>query len=222
MSEDVWILASNSPRRRELLGLFQHPFVIKPADINEDLLADEKPWDYVKRLAVTKALKGAQLNPLAALIIAADTTVADGSEILGKPVDEADAVRMLTQLRSRTHQVYTAISLIQPSENRQMTTLCRTSVPMRDYSDAEIERYIASGDPFDKAGAYAIQNSDFHPVENFTGCFASVMGFPLCHLARTLQAMQIETHLYNAEDCQRHLGYECPIFQAVLDGAQIG
>lgn len=222
MSKDVWILASNSPRRRELLRLFQHPFIIKPADINEDLLVEEEPWDYVKRLAVTKAAKGAELNPQAALIIAADTTVADGSEILGKPVDKVDAYRMLTKLRSRTHQVYTAISLIQPAENRQMTTLCRISVPMRNYSDDEINRYIESGDPFDKAGAYAIQNSEFHPVETFSGCFASVMGFPLCHLERTLRAMQIEMHPHIAENCQRHLGYKCPIFQAVLDGAEIG
>lgn len=222
MSDQVWVLASNSPRRRELLGLFQHPFIIQPADINEDLLGEETPWDYVKRLAVTKAAKSAEFNPSAALIIAADTTVADGQEILGKPIDSADAFRMLTQLRFRTHQVYTAISLIQPLENRQMTTLCRTDVPMRDYSRDEISEYINSADPFDKAGAYAIQNSRFHPVENFSGCFASVMGLPLCHLERTLRTMHVEPHLNIAKTCQNYLGYECPIFQAVLDGAEIG
>ena len=222
MIEDVWMLASNSPRRRELLGLFQNPYSVQPADINEDLHSAEEPRDYVTRLAETKATRVAELNPHAKLIIAADTTVADGLEILGKPLDAADARRMLLQLRSSTHQVYTAVSLIQPLENRQMTTICRTSVPMRDYSDDEITDYINSADPFDKAGAYAIQNALFHPVENFSGCFASVMGLPLCHLERSLRGMNFEPHLNIAEACQKHLNYECPIFQAVLDGAEIG
>jgi len=222
MSDNVWILASNSPRRRELLGLFQNPYSIQPADINEDLQSAEEPWDYVTRLAATKAARVAEFNPQAALIIAADTTVADGVEILGKPLDAVDASRMLVQLRCSTHQVYTAVSLIQPHENHQLTTLCRTNVPMRDYSDDEITDYVNSADPFDKAGAYAIQNSQFHPVENFSGCFASVMGLPLCHLERSLRNMNLVPHLDIAETCQQHLNYDCPIFQAVLEGAEIG
>ena len=215
-----WLLIL--PEEGNFSGCFENPYSVQPADINEDLQSAEEPRDYVTRLAETKAARVAELNPHAKLIIAADTTVADGLEILGKPLDAADARRMLLQLRNSTHQVYTAVSLIQPLENRQMTTICRTSVPMRDYSDDEITDYINSADPFDKAGAYAIQNALFHPVENFSGCFASVMGLPLCHLERSLRGMNFAPHLNIAEACQKHLNYECPIFQAVLDGAEIG
>jgi MAF protein len=222
MSRDFWILASNSPRRRELLGLFQQPFEIHPADVNEDLVDAEKPADYVTRLAQIKAAKVAQTYPLATFILAADTTVADGDEILAKPCDPADAERMLLQLKNKTHQVYTAISVIIPQKNRQSTTLCLSNVPMRNYSMGELKSYVDSGDPFDKAGGYAIQNPQFHPVENFAGCFASVMGLPLCHLQRTIRALDIVTDIDIASHCQDHLGYQCPIYNAVLDGEDIG
>jgi hypothetical protein len=92
---------------------------------------------------------------------------------------------------------------------------------MRAYTDAEMESYIASGDPLDKAGAYAIQHAAFHPVEGFAGCFACVMGFPLCHLTRTLQKFNIVPRLNVAQTCQQALSYSCPVFQAVLDGQNI-
>ncbi len=204
------------------MGLFQHPFEIHPADVDEDLIGNEKPGDYVTRLAEMKAAKVAQSNPHAALIIAADTTVADGDEILGKPIDTADAERMLIQLKNKTHQVYTAISVITPEGNQQKTTLCRSNVPMRDYSLEELKVYVQSGDPFDKAGGYAIQNPQFHPVENFAGCFASVMGLPLCHLQRTIRDLDIVPDLPIASLCQQHLNYHCPIYHAVLDGEEVG
>ena len=217
-----WILASNSPRRRELLGLFQQPFQVLPADIDETEFPGEAPDDYVCRLAKSKAEAVAQEMPNTPLIIAADTTVADGNEILGKPLDQQDADRMLKQLRGRNHQVYTAISLLNPVTGHMVREICATQVPMRQYSDAEINAYVQSGDPMDKAGAYAIQNKGFHPVENFSGCFASVMGFPACHLARSLKKMNILSTVKIDDACTQYLGYDCPIARQVLAGQNIG
>ena len=161
------ILASNSPRRKELLALFGWPFEVIPADIDESRKADEPAVDYVRRLAGEKAQAVAENHE--GLILAADTIVVDGEELLGKPVDDTDARRMLIQLRGRTHQVYTGVALLNTATGESGNTICRTDVPMRDYSNAEIDAYIQTGDPLDKAGAYAIQHSAFHPVEKLTG-----------------------------------------------------
>lgn len=220
--DKIWILASNSPRRRELLGLFQQPFRVNPADIDETEFPGEAPNDYVCRLARTKAEAVAREFPNAPLIIAADTTVADGDEILGKPLDLQDADRMLKQLRGRQHQVYTAVALLIPVSGQMERELCTTQVPMRRYSDEEINAYIQSGDPMDKAGAYGIQHKGFHPVENFSGCFASVMGFPACHLARSLQKLGLSPAIKIDSACKQYLGYDCPIASQVLAGQNIG
>lgn len=220
--DQYWILASNSPRRRALLGLFQQPFQVVPADIDETEFPGEAPGDYVCRLAKTKAEVIGQRFPSAGLIIAADTTVADGDEILGKPVDPADASRMLKQLRGRNHQVYTAIALMVPEKGILAQDLCLSQVPMRNYSDEEIAMYVQSDDPLDKAGAYAIQHRGFHPVEDFQGCFASVMGFPACHLARSLDKIGLMPAIKIDSACQQYLDYDCPIAQLVLTGVNIG
>jgi len=222
MMDQTWILASNSPRRRELLTLFQHPFRVYPADIDETELPGELPGDYVCRLAKTKAAVVASVFPDATLIMAADTTVADGQEILGKPQDQRDATRMLYQLRGRSHQVYTAITLMIPGTEKIINELCLSQVPMRDYTVAEVEKYVQSLDPMDKAGAYAIQHKGFHPVENFSGCFASVMGFPACHLARGLKRLGMELDVKIDSACQQYLDYDCPIATLVLAGEDLG
>ncbi len=222
MVDEQWILASNSPRRKELLGLFGHPFVVIPADVDESLNPGETPANYVARLAQYKAGVIENSYPQAALILAADTTVADGDEILGKPRDSADAERMLRQLRGRTHQVYTAVTFLLPLEKIKKDLICCTHVPMRNYSDQELEDYIRSGDPMDKAGAYAIQNLQFHPVENFSGCFASVMGFPLCHFSYGIRNFHPNKILNIANACQKHLQYQCPIHEQVLRGEEVG
>lgn len=192
------LLASNSPRRKQLLALGGWTFTVWPADIDERLLPDERPWDYVLRLAQTKASVVAELAPHDALIIAADTTVVDliqdpagrdTSIILGKPANTQQARAMLQQLRARIHQVYTALSVYRKSDQMQLNELCVTNVPMRNYTDAEIEAYIATGDPFDKAGGYAIQHAGFHPAEQLSGCYANVVGLPLCHLNSPLKAL---------------------------------
>jgi septum formation protein len=208
------ILASNSPRRRELLGLLGLEFKVVPADIDETPLPTETPRDYVVRLAATKA--GWVSQQQAGLVLAADTTVVDGDQILGKPVDGLDAERMLCQLRGRSHQVFSGIAVM--LEGQVHSDWCCTDVPMRSYLDEEIQMYIQSGDPMDKAGAYAIQHAGFHPVENLQGCFANVMGLPLCHLTRTFRKSGIDLIVDVPLTCQNHIGYSCPVFQDILDG----
>ncbi len=227
-------LASNSPRRRELLSLGGWTFYIDPADVDESLLPGETPAAYVLRLAEAKARACAGPAEGRQIMIGADTTVVDGNEILAKPVDEADAVRMLRQLRGRVHQVYTAIALYDlrsddlarlPVGGRSdaiVTDLCITDVPMRSYTDAEIDAYVATGDPLDKAGAYAIQHAGFHPVERMTGCYASVMGLPLCHLTRSLRKLGVESETDISAACQAYLKYDCPVTQAILRGETAG
>ncbi|MDY6873573.1 MAG: Maf family protein [Chloroflexota bacterium] len=208
------ILASNSPRRKELLALFGWPFEVIPADIDERQRLNEAPVRYVRRLACEKAQAIAEQEQ--GLIMAADTIVVDGDELLGKPNGPADAGRMLQQLRGRTHQVYTGIALIDTETGTSVDDVCRTDVPMRTYSDAEMDAYIASGDPLDKAGAYAIQHAGFHPVMEMTGCFASVMGLPLCHLSVALCCMGFDLPGALPDRCQATLGYDCPVHGEIL------
>jgi MAF protein len=191
------ILASGSPRRRELLARWGWTFAIIKPDIDETPLPVEPPDAYVARLSREKARAGRALVAAdrvadATLIIAADTTVALGSEILGKPADAAEAIAMLRQLRGRAHMVFTGITVCQADSDAIKTTVTATQVHMRSYSDGEIERYVASGDPFDKAGSYAIQHAFFHPVERIDGCYANVMGLPLCTLYGLLAAQGVE------------------------------
>ncbi len=208
------ILASNSPRRSELLGLLGWPFTVSPANIDEDQHPGEPPVVYVRRMAHEKAAEAAENAP--GLVIAADTIVVDEGVLLGKPADPAEARQMLHQLRGRTHQVYTGIAILDPHTGQLFEAVCCTDVPMRDYADAEIEAYIASGDPFDKAGAYGIQNTEFHPAEGLQGCFASVMGFPLCHLAVGLRQFGQVASADLPDRCQAALDYRCPVYHVIL------
>ena len=210
------ILASNSPRRKQLLALTELDSIVSAADVDENQYENESPADYVLRLAEKKAR--AIKADTDAIILASDTTVVDGADILGKPQDEADAIKMLTQLRERTHQVYTAVALLRVSDGLLMTDLCITDVPMRSYSDEEIRSYVATGDPLDKAGSYAIQHPEFSPVESMAGCYASVMGLPLCHVTRMLRNMDIEPKTDVPSSCQKLLEYDCPVYTSVLSG----
>jgi len=216
------ILASNSPRRKQLLALTGWDFEVQPADINEDLLTAEGPGDYVLRLAQGKARQVARMTGGSEIILAADTTVVDADAILGKPVDAVEAASMLRGLRGHTHQVYTGLAVCRSRADKLVTDLCITDVPMRNYPDEEMLTYIASGDPLDKAGAYAIQHPDFHPVENITGCFASVMGLPLCHLARSFKKMGIKAQVDIPAACQSTLDYDCPIWRTILLEEPVG
>ncbi|MBT4842299.1 MAG: septum formation protein Maf [Anaerolineae bacterium] len=205
-----------------MLSFIGIPFDVASADVDESLDPNESPRDYVLRLAEAKARALARNDAKAQIIIGSDTAVVDAGETLGKPRDKSEAESMLRQLRGRTHQVYTGIALYDERSDKVFSELCISDVPMRDYSDAEMDAYISTGDPMDKAGGYAIQNGDFAPVEHFDGCFASVMGFPLCHLARSLKKEGIEIDADLPQACSSSLNYECKISDAVLHGDNIG
>jgi len=226
-----FILASGSPRRRELFALFNLPFDVASADVDETPRDGEAPDEMVARLSQAKASAVARhlARPEGAVIadgiiadgviIAADTTVSLDGVPLGKPVDPADARRMLRALRGRTHQVHTALTLLDTRTGHSLTDVATTDVPMREYDDDELAAYIASGDPLDKAGAYAIQHDGFHPVAEMRGCFANVMGLPACHLARALRAFGVKSPADIPVACQAHIGYPCPVFADILASA---
>ena len=219
--KNILILASNSPRRKQLLSLGGWSYNVAVADVDESLHPDEAPGNYVLRLAESKARKSAENAASESVVIAADTSVVDDGDILGKPLDEQDAARMLKRLRGHTHQVYTGLALLRVSDSHALTDLSITDVPMRDYSDEEINAYVQTGDPLDKAGAYAIQHAHFHPVENLEGCFASVMGLPLCRLTYLLQKFDISSEAAVGVRCQTELQYDCPVTNAILRGALV-
>ncbi len=211
------LLASGSPRRREMIGALGLPVRVTRVEIDETPRAGEDARAYTLRLSREKAAAAARQFP-DALILAADTTVADGDAILGKPRDEAQAWAMLRQLRGRTHQVYTAITLLEARSGRRVSEVARTDVPMRAYTDAEIAAYIANGNPFDKAGGYAIQDAKFRPATLRSGCYANVMGLPLCHLVRALRAFGVQVSADVPALCRERFGYACDVAERVLAG----
>lgn len=219
--KNTLVLASNSPRRRQLFALGNWDFTVIVADVDETPLEGEAPRDYVIRLAKAKALAIQPKVKSDAIIIGSDTTVVDGNEILGKPIDEADAEKMLKQLRGRTHQVYTGVAFLRVSDGTLLTELSITDVPMRGYSDEELRAYIKTGDPMDKAGAYAIQHPDFQPVAFMEGCYAGVMGLPLCHILRALRRFEISPAANVPAACQSLLKYECPVSSVILSGETV-
>lgn len=220
------VLASNSPRRRQLLSLIGWKFTVSAADVDESVFANESPADYVLRLAETKArATAAAVADPNQFVLAADTTVVDGPDILGKPQDRAEATEMLKRLRGHVHQVYTGIALLRASDGLLLKDLCVTDVPMRNYSDEEIEAYVQTGDPLDKAGAYAIQHPEFKPValpsekhRGMDGCFASVMGLPVCHVIRLMRQMDLQPDTDFFRSCETLLEYQCPVSSAILNG----
>jgi septum formation protein len=206
------LLASNSPRRRQLLELAGWEFSVLAADVDESQRPNESPVDYVLRLAETKArATAAAVAGADQIILAADTTVVDGIDILGKPKDSGEAIAMLRRLRGHTHQVYSGIALLRLSDGLFLRDLCITDVPMRDYSDEEILAYVQTGDPLDKAGAYAIQHPQFHPVANLDGCYASVMGLPMCHVILLMRKMSLQSNADFFVNCETLLEYRCPV-----------
>ncbi len=243
------LLASQSPRRRELLTLLGIPFEASVPNVVETPQANEAPADLVARLSQAKAHAAcAEMNtPDAittsdtlvasdaittsdtlvasdaitisdAIIIACDTIVVLDGELMGKPRDAVEASAMLHRLREQpSHTVYSALTLLQPATGRSLTDVAQTQLTMRSYSDAEIATYVASGDPLDKAGAYAIQHPGFHPVAALQGCYANVIGLPLCHLTRCLRALGTKVPRDVPAACQTHTGRHCPVHATILD-----
>jgi septum formation protein len=178
-------LASASPRRRELLAQLGLEFEVVPVDVDESLSAGEAGVDYVQRLAGEKSRAAwSQKGGHGRAVLAADTAVVIDGLILGKPADESDAMRMLTQLSDRTHEVLTAVSV--RDDSREVTELSCSSVTFREITHAEIGAYWRSGEPADKAGAYAIQGMGAMFIENLSGSYSGVMGLPLFETARLL------------------------------------
>lgn len=216
MSELNIVLASNSPRRKELLGLTETPFIVDSADVDESHVPGETPEEYVRRLAIAKAAKVTERHDLQNIVLGSDTTVVLDGKIIGKPIDEVDAARILTALRGRYHQVYTGIAAVNNATGTIFSRVIRSDVPMRDYSDDEIDAYIKSGDPMDKAGAYGIQNSDVVTRSALKGCFASVMGFPICAVTALLTASGVPIKNGIQERCQALIDFECAVFPEQL------
>lgn len=173
------ILASQSPRRKILLKQIGLKFRVHPSNIQEDIDRNTTPTDNARRIALQKAVEVASLYDCA-IIIGADTIVVLGSKILAKPLSTSDAKRMLTRLSGRQHTVITAIAIVDSRSRRHVVLVEKTRVKFRKIRKNEIERYVASGSPMDKAGAYGIQD-DYGAVfvERVNGCFYNVVGFPL-------------------------------------------
>ncbi|MGC8879438.1 MAG: Maf family protein [Anaerolineae bacterium] len=211
------ILASASERRRELLALLGLPFEVWPLQLDEAARPGESAVHLAARLSATKAAAARQqlvhsgLADSYSFVVGADTVVALEDQIFGKPRDAAEATAMLRQLRGRMHTVHSAVAIVEIASGRAVIHINTSRVWMRPYSDAEIAAYVATGDPLDKAGAYAIQHAGFHPVERLEGCFTSVVGLPLATLARGLAHFDVHLDLTKdvASACRAWTGHAC-------------
>jgi MAF protein len=209
------ILASGSPRRRQLLSLLGLPFVIKASDIDESQLAGEPPTELVLRVSRHKALAVTDVRA-DELVVAADTIVVLNGDVLGKPKGPGEALQMLRDLRGKSHMVYSGVSVWHPASQRMVSELGESVVWMRDYTDGEMVRYVDSGDPLDKAGAYAIQHPRFAPVERMEGCRLSVMGLPLCHLGRALARFGVVVPANVPGTCRAFDQQDCAVSPGIM------
>lgn len=184
------ILASGSPRRAELLRQIGLDFRVVPSKVQEDLPMGLSPAEAVKELALRKASEVAR-NISSGVIIGADTIVVAAGRILGKPVDKADAIAMLSMLSGKEHSVFTGLAVLTVPDGRQTVDFAETRVWFRKLTRAEIEWYVDSGEPLDKAGAYGIQGLGAVLVKKIDGCYFNVVGLPLAKLVTIFQKMDI-------------------------------
>lgn len=187
MKEKTFVLASQSPRRIELLKPFLPNMRIIPDNSPEDMSNAVTPGETVLRLSAFKAANVARKIDFDAVIIAADTVVAFDDKILGKPKDEHDAFYMLKSLSGREHTVYTGIMVIDSAENKRISAYEKTNVHIRNLTDDEIKAYISTKEPLDKAGAYGIQGFGSLLVDAIDGDYFNVVGLPLCRLGKILK-----------------------------------
>jgi septum formation protein len=180
------ILASASPRREELLRRLGVPFTVVPSGLPEEL-APGPPEHAVRALALAKARAVAR-RVSAGVVLGADTVVALGGAIFGKPTGPDDARRMLQALRGRTHEVITGVALVEAPAGRETATTVVTEVQMGEYGEKEIDAYLVTGEPYDKAGAYAIQGAGGRLIARVEGCYTNVVGLPLQTTRRLLEA----------------------------------
>lgn len=194
MSQRRLILASASPRRRELLDQLGVSFTCIPAHIDESYWVDENPSNYVQRMAQEKGQAIALLQPaLGWAVLAADTIVVISGTVLGKPKDRADALHMLMALSGRQHSVFTALSLV--TVTGMVCQLVETKVEFMSLSDATCEAYLATDEPWDKAGSYGIQGLAGAFVRSIEGSYSNVVGLPLCETWQLLSSNGVSTAL---------------------------
>jgi len=186
----VLILASSSPRRQELLREASIAFEVHPANVNEERRENELPIEYACRLASEKAQAVAEAYPRRK-VLGADTIVVVDDEVLGKPRDAADAMRMLRLLSGRAHNVTTAVCLIS-SDGKAETRSCTTEVHFRRLTEEEIQQYVGGGEPMDKAGAYAIQGGASRWTNRIVGEYSNVVGLPLSLVIEMLRKIELE------------------------------
>lgn len=222
------ILASASPRRQQFFRSLGIPFVVETADIDETAATGEDPVALAHRLAVAKVRTvggnlpyAGAVAPVERLIVGADTVVTVDGQILGKPSNPQEATFMLLRLRARSHHVHTALAMARFTGKRcqrMQTMVNTTTVTMRHYSDEEIRAYVATGDPLDKAGAYAIQRQDFHPVASLAGCPASVMGLPATDLRQLLAEFGFPAAISPPPSCLALTGFPCCLQDEIQPG----
>ena len=207
--ETKLVLASTSPRRRELLGSLGVEFQVIPPSVLENMLGQESPQEMVERLALAKARSGAR-SVSSGLVVGADSVVINDGLVLGKPADSAEAMNMLRSLRGKEHQVLTGVAIVDAAMGQAYVASQASTVTMREYTDPEIEAYVVSGAPLDKAGAYAVQDRVFRPAASLDGCYTNVMGLPLCLLRDMLNDAGLqfgpEAHIQVPEECS-----PCPL-----------
>jgi septum formation protein len=187
------ILASGSPRRREILGRIGAPFTVEPGDVDETPRPGEGAEELAARLALSKARDAAARRPgEGALVVGADTVVWRDGRIFGKPRDAAEAGEMLRLLRDGQHLVVTGLAVVRASDGAERGATVPAAVVMRPYSDEEIAAYVATGEPLDKAGAYGAQGEGARLIERIDGPFLTVVGLPIDQLLPLLRELGFE------------------------------
>ncbi len=203
------VLASASPRRRQLLAGLGLSFHVMPAGVPEDIRTGESPKEMTARLSQAKAqAAAARLDD--GYIIAADSTVILDGQSLGKPEDPDDARRMLRLLRGTRHQVTTGVTVMDAASGRSLTGALTSDITLRDFSDEELEAYVLSGAPLDKAGGYGVQDETLRPAESWQGCYSNIVGLPLCLTERLLEQLGCDTTYWKTLPAPRECGPSCP------------
>ncbi len=209
------VLASGSPRRRELLNELGLTFAVTPSNAPEEHLSGETAEAMVRRLSRDKATVVAG-QMAEGYVIGADSTVVLDGRPIGKPEDERDARRMLIKLRGTEHQVTTGLTVVNVATGQSLTDHMTAEIVMRNFTDAEMEQSIASGTPMDKAGAYAVQDTDFRPAALKDGCYTNVVGLPLCRMLEMLK----ELGYVPPEDLPASVGRQCLGYCPLRDGKE--
>jgi MAF protein len=201
------------------MSLLEMPFEVRVPDVDEASQPGEAPAELPQRISRLKAQRVVE-ELKGGVVVAADTIVVHQGDILGKPRDTKEARDMLCRLRGERHLVLSGVTIMDVATGKQITELCESKVWLRPMSNAEIEDYVASGDPLDKAAAYAIQNSEFAPVARVVGCPANVMGLPMCHVVRNLRRLGTELSPTLPTRCETRYGYRCALTDFAMPGAR--